>query len=54
MNDAVRSDVMSHLCDIAIRTGEQITWDPVKQEIIGGSDKAKAMASRPVRAPWTL
>ncbi|MFV2068040.1 MAG: Gfo/Idh/MocA family protein [Pirellulales bacterium] len=54
IDDAVRSDVMSHLCDIAVRTGEKITWDPVKQEIIGGSEKAHAMVGRPMRQPWTL
>jgi hypothetical protein len=54
IDDAVRSDVMSHLCDIAARTGEKITWDPGKGQIIGGSEKARAMFSRPMRAPWTL
>ena len=54
IDDTVRSDIISHLCDIAVRTGEKITWDPVKQEIIGGSEKARAMASRPMRQPWTL
>ena len=29
IDDAVRSDVISHLCDIAVRTGERITWDPI-------------------------
>ncbi len=54
IDESVRSDVMSHLCDIAVRTGERITWDPAKQQIIGGSKQAQAMASRPLREPWTL
>jgi hypothetical protein len=54
IDDSVRSDVMSHLCDIAVRSGEKITWDPTKQEIVGGGEKARAMASRPMRPPWTL
>jgi predicted dehydrogenase len=54
VEDAVRSDVMSHLCDIAIRTGERLTWDPARGAIVEGSDQAKAMARRPLRAPWTL
>jgi hypothetical protein len=54
IDDSFRSDVMSHLCDIAVRSGEKITWDPAKKEIIEGSEKARAMASRPMRAPWTL
>lgn len=54
IDDAVRSDVISHLCDIAVRSGEKITWDPAKQQITGGSEKARAMMSRPMRQPWTL
>lgn len=54
VKDAVRSDVMSLLCDIAVRTGEKITWDPAREQITGGSEKARAMASRPMRKPWTL
>ena len=54
IDDAVRSDVMSHLCDMAVRTGDKITWDPVKQKILGGSEKAHAMTSRPMRQPWAL
>ncbi len=54
IDDSVRSDVMSHLCDIAVRTGEKITWDPAKQSITSGSEKVHAMCSRPMRDPWTL
>ena len=51
---SVRSDIISHLCDIAVRADEKITWDPIKQELVGGSEKARAMLTRPMRAPWTL
>ena len=54
VDDSVRSDVMSHLCDIAVRSGEKITWDPGKQEITGGRQKALAMTGRSIREPWTL
>ncbi len=54
LNDAVRSDVISHLCNIAVRTGERITWDPIQKDLIGGSEKARAMMKRPMRAPWKL
>jgi hypothetical protein len=53
VDDAVRSDVISQLCDIAIRTGRKITWDP-KKEVIVGDDAAVKMLMRPMRAPWTL
>ena len=49
-----KRDIISLLCDIAVRTGEKITWDPKKQELVGASEKAKAMLTRPMRAPWTL
>jgi hypothetical protein len=53
LEDAVRSDVISHLCDITIRAGRPITWDPKQEKIIGDSE-AEKMLSRPMRAPWTL
>jgi predicted dehydrogenase len=51
--DAVRSDVISHMCDIAARLDRRITWDPKKEEIVGDSE-ASRMLHRPMRAPWTL
>ena len=54
LKDAVRSDVISHLCDIAVRTGEKISWDPIKQELINPSSQAHAMLTRTMRGPWTL
>lgn len=54
LRDAVRSDVISQLCDIAVRTGEKISWDPVKQKLIDGSQQARAMLGRPLREPWTI
>jgi glucose-fructose oxidoreductase len=51
--DAVRSDTISHLCDIAIRTKRKITWDP-KLAAIVGDDEAAKMTRRDMRAPWTL
>ena len=50
VQDAVRSDIISHLCDIAIRTGEKISWDSQQQKMVSGSEKAKAMMSRPMRS----
>jgi glucose-fructose oxidoreductase len=54
VRDAVRSDIISQLCDIAVRTKEKVTWDPTAQKLTGGSEKAQAMLSRPMRAPWTF
>lgn len=53
LDHAVRSDLISLLCDIAVRTGRKITWDPKKETIVGDAEAAKMMR-RPMRAPWTL
>ncbi len=53
IDDAVRSDTISHLADIAIRTGRKIKWDWQKEVIIG-DDQAGRMLGRALRAPWRL
>jgi hypothetical protein len=53
IEDAVRSDTISHLCDIAVRTNRKITWDPQKKTIVGDCDAAKMM-HREMRTPWTI
>jgi hypothetical protein len=53
VESAVRSDIISHLCDITVRTGRTIHWDPVK-ETITGDEQARKMMSRPMRKPWSL
>jgi len=53
IESAVRSDLISQLSDLCIRTGRTIQWDPVKETIVG--DKAaQKMTSQPMRKPWTL
>jgi hypothetical protein len=53
IDSAVQSDFMSHLGDIAIRTGRKIKWDPVKETIVG-DEAAARMMRRAMRAPWTV
>ncbi len=53
LEDAVRSDILSHLSDIAVRTGRRITWDPAKETIVDDEEAAR-MLRRPMREPWTL
>ena len=54
LEESVRSDIISHLCDIAVRTNSKVSWDPKKFEFISVPDAGKKMASRPIRSPWTL
>lgn len=51
--DAVRSDLISHMCDIAVRLDRKITWDPNQEAIVGDSE-ATRMLHRSMRSPWTL
>lgn len=53
VESAVRSDAISHLADIAIRTGRKIRWDPAGERIIDDA-AASRMLDRTVRAPWRL
>jgi hypothetical protein len=50
---AVRSDIISQICDIAVRTRCETIWDP-KKEVLRGDTAAAKMFSRPMRGPWTL
>jgi len=50
---AVRSDLISGLSDIAVRTGRKIRWDPAKETIVGDAEAAR-MFDRPLRRPWKL
>jgi len=45
LDQAVRSDTISQLCDIAVRTKRKITWDPKTSTIVSMAE---------MRAPWTL
>ncbi|MDY0167829.1 MAG: Gfo/Idh/MocA family oxidoreductase [Thermoguttaceae bacterium] len=51
IDDAVRSDMISHIADIAVRSGRKIVWDPVKERI-EGDEQASRRLTRAYRAPW--
>ena len=53
IDSAAQSDFMSHLGDIAIRTGRTIRWDPATETSIG-DEAAARMTRRAPRAPWSL
>jgi hypothetical protein len=50
---AVRSDIICHLGDIAIRTGRKIKWDDASKTIVD-DEAAKAMMFRQYRKPWSI
>jgi glucose-fructose oxidoreductase len=53
VDSAVQSDFMSHLGDIAVRTGRRIKWDAEKETIIGDESAARMM-KRAMRSPWVI
>jgi predicted dehydrogenase len=50
---AIRTDLISHLSNIAVRTGRKIKWDPAKETIVGDPEAVKMMDRTP-RKPWTM
>jgi predicted dehydrogenase len=48
-----RSATVCHLGNIAIRSGRKVTWDPVKEQVVGDSEQAR-MVSKAYRSPWRL
>ena len=53
IDQAVRSDTLCHLADIAMRLKRRLRWDPVAERFIGDAG-ANRMLSRAMRAPWHL
>jgi hypothetical protein len=53
VEDAVHSDTIAHLTEISVLVGRKITWDPVK-EVIVGDEEASRLMTRPMREPWRL
>jgi len=53
LDEAIISDTISHMGDIAIRTGRKVTWDPNIGEIVNDSE-ANKLYTRPMRAPYQL
>ncbi len=51
IESAFRSDMISQLAELCIRTGEPVEWDPVA-ETIRGNATARAMMRKPMRSPW--
>lgn len=55
IDTAVRSDTISHLGDILIRTGvEKLIWDPVHEDIMNPSTPMLRLQQRPQRKPYDI
>jgi hypothetical protein len=53
LDEAIISDTISHMGDIAIRTGRNVTWDPLKGEVIGDPEANKLFV-REMRSPYLV
>jgi len=53
IEDAVYSDAISHVGDIAVRCGRKLIWDPIKEQFVG-DDEANRRLNRATREPWRL
>jgi len=53
IEDAVRSNAISIIADIAIRSGRRIVWDPAKERIVDDEQASRRLV-RPYREPWCL
>jgi predicted dehydrogenase len=53
IEEAVRSDTLTHLNDIVTRLGRKLRWDPEKEEFVNNSE-ANRMLKRAMRSPWHL
>jgi len=53
LDEAIISDTISHMGDIAIRTGRKVTWDPIRGEVAGDPD-ANRLYVRELRSPYTI
>ena len=50
---AQRSTTISQLCDIAMRLGRRLKWDPANERF-PGDDTANRLLSRAMRVPWQV
>ena len=53
LDEAIISDTISHMGDIAIRTGRKVTWDSKMGEVVGDSE-ANKLYIRDMRPPYLM
>jgi predicted dehydrogenase len=53
LDEAIISDTISHMGDIAIRTARKVSWDPKKGEVVGDVE-ANKLYFRDMRSPYIM
>jgi predicted dehydrogenase len=54
IDEAVRSDTLCHLSEIAVRLNRKVVWDPRKERFVGDNEANLRLLARKMRAPWRL
>jgi predicted dehydrogenase len=53
IESAVRSDTISHLCNILVRSGKtSLKWDPATETLVDADENLKSLLSRASRSPY--
>lgn len=53
LDEAIISDTISHMGDIAIRSSRKVTWDPMQGQV-AGDPEANMLFIRKLRSPYTI
>ncbi len=53
VEDGQAASTIGNVCDISLRLGRKLTWDPAHDRFVGDDD-ANAMLSRATRSPWSI
>lgn len=54
LESAIRSDTISHLSDIVVRTGKPVSWDPKTETLIGPDPVQQELTRRDMRPPYVF
>ena len=54
IDEAVRSDTLCHLTDIAMRLNRKVLWDPRKERFAADEEANLRLLARKMRPPWHL
>jgi hypothetical protein len=54
IDEAVRSDTLCHLSEIAMRLNRKIVWDPRKERFVDDDEANLRLLARKMRPPWHL
>lgn len=54
IDEAVRSDTLCHLSDLAMRLNRKLVWDPRQEQFLADDEANLRLRPRKMRPPWRL